>query len=991
MGVQPRSVYPRQRTETAGFGYLMVYHRAVAHPIFRKGWMEVVKKQVLTFLTAAALLCGMLPASLPTAADGAAADPAETTAAKSADTAENYAVYAAAQANQPAATQTVTVPAEDGQIVSGEASVRQEAGCEGGAALATEEGSVVRLTVTVPADGRYTLSLRVSTEAVKRSSARRALSVDGATPFPELSELTFTRYWCDVLENGEFQKDNSGNQLRPDTEGKIVWQDQRLDAASGSPYELFLTAGIHTFELTATRERLVIDTLTLAPAPTVPSYAEVKQGWDAAGYTFAGDGANLTLEAEKPSAKSDNSLYPRSDRTSAATQPQSAQGLTLNTIGGSNWKTVGQWISWTVKVEKAGLYHIGIRYKQSSLRGVFVSRELTVDGALPFAEAARLRFPYGSRWQSTVLSDAQGNPYAFYLSEGSHTLTLRVVLGDLYELTEKVSTVLTALNADYRGILSVTGSSPDVNRDYNFPDVIPDVLADLAVQQQALTEAAETLYGITGQSGQMLSTLVTLYEQLERMTARPYRIAREFKTFKSNISSLGDWVKNMTDQPLLLDTLSLQSAASEPPRAEASFWESLSFNAALFVHSFTLDYRRTDSADADPLEVWVPTGRDQYQIVRTLAENDFTAKNNTPVNVRLVAPTALLPSTLAGRGPDVALSNAQHVPVDYALRGAVLPLDGFADAGEIYGRFSAGALTPLGYEGKTYGLPENQTWPMMFVRRDVFDELGVAVPDTWDELLTLLPTLGRRNLEFGMLVGYAGYLQILYQNGGTLYTEDGFHTALGTNEAVGAFTKLCDLFTQYKLPITYDAANRFRSGEMPLLVADYAFYNQLTVFAPEISGQWEMTSVPGTVKADGTVDRTVVATSTACIIMAQTDKPDEAWEFLKWWTSTETQVSFGTDMEAVLGPSAKQPTANIEAASLLPWSTAEYTALERQQKTAVGIPTVPGYYQAERLIGFAFNDVYNNNTNPRNELLDCLHSIDTELLRKYDEFHSSGQ
>ena len=43
----------------------------------------------------------------------------------------------------------------------------------------------------------------------------------------------------------------------------------------------------------------------------------------------------------------------------------------------------------------------------------------------------------------------------------------------------------------------------------------------------------------------------------------------------------------------------------------------------------------------------------------------------------------------------------------------------------------------------------------------------------------------------------------------------------------------------------------------------------------------------------------------------------------------------------------------------------------------------------KRVLPEAVVYVYNNNSNPRNELLDCLHSIDTELLRKYDEFHSS--
>ena len=38
------------------------------------------------------------------------------------------------------------------------------------------------------------------------------------------------------------------------------------------------------------------------------------------------------------------------------------------------------------------------------------------------------------------------------------------------------------------------------------------------------------------------------------------------------------------------------------------------------------------------------------------------------------------------------------------------------------------------------------------------------------------------------------------------------------------------------------------------------------------------------------------------------------------------------------------------------------------------------------MIGFAFNDVYNDNTNPSDELENILNSIDMELERKNQEF-----
>lgn len=60
-----------------------------------------------------------------------------------------------------------------------------------------------------------------------------------------------------------------------------------------------------------------------------------------------------------------------------------------------------------------------------------MGRRLSIDGAVPFAEAACLRFPYTSRWDLLTAADGEGEPYLFYLPAGTHTLRLEAVLGEL--------------------------------------------------------------------------------------------------------------------------------------------------------------------------------------------------------------------------------------------------------------------------------------------------------------------------------------------------------------------------------------------------------------------------------------------------------------------------------------------------------------------------------------------------------------------------------
>jgi hypothetical protein len=107
---------------------------------------------------------------------------------------------------------------------------------------------------------------------------------------------------------------------------------------------------------------------------------------------------------------------------------------------------------------------------------------------------------------------------------------------------------------------------------------------------------------------------------------------------------------------------------------------------------------------------------------------------------------------------------------------------------------------------------------------------------------------------------------------------------------------------------------------------------------------------------------------------------------MKWYISDECQVDYSNEMAAILGPSAKHPTANITALESLPWTRNEYKQIKLQFDNLAAIPNYPGAYIVGRYTKFAFLDAYNDNLNPVTSLLGYIDFINDEITRKRDEF-----
>ena len=881
-------------------------------------------------------------------------------------------------------------------------------------ALYTGVDSVVTWEFDVQEPGFYNVYLEYMAVESRGVAIERSIYVNGELPFDDAGNVTFTRMW---VNGGEVRTDNQGNQIRPTQVETFDWQDSYIKDDMGyivEPYQFYFEAGKNTVTLEAVNEPMVLRKLTVSAVKEAFSYQDYIAAQTGSAATGAGLTYNRVVQGEDSTIRSESSLYAKYDKSSPNTVPYSVTNTILNYVGGDAWRTPGQWIEWEFEVPEDGYYNITIKGKQNYARGSVSSRTVYIDGEIPFDEMKEVAFEYANEWNNMTLADESGDPYEFYLAEGTHTIRLEATLGGAGIVLEDLEDSIYRLNQIYRRILVYTGATPDKYRDYNVQQVYPEVIEAMDLEAKRLYKIVDDMVAYSGQKADKIATAQSLAQQLERFVNKPERITVEFTSFKDNITALGTATLSMSEIKLDVDYITVTGTGTKPKKDEANFFSRAWHEVKAFVASFFVDYDAVGDVYADGedvLKVWILSGRDQGTILKTMVDDTFTPNSGIKVNVEVVAADALLNAVMAGRGPDVVLTVGADQPVNYALRGAAEDITQFEDWEEVLANYTPSSYEQYSLDGAIYAVPETQTFNVMFYRTDILEELELEVPQTWKELIEMFPTIQGNNMSIG-IPSAAGsssnssastsvasnasdlslYFSLLFQKGGDLYNEKGTRTTVNEEAGVEAFDEYTRYFTDYGIPVYFDFVSRFRSGEMPIGIANYATYNTLMVSAPEIRGLWEFTLIPGTERVDENgeeyIDRSDFITGSATMMIATEDEEIKqlGWEFMKWWSDTETQVRFGREIEALLGSSARYATANINAFSQLAWSADDIEILTEQWRQTVGIRGVPGGYYTGRHITNAARKVINDKDDPRETIIDYAIMINEEIIKKRTEF-----
>lgn len=797
--------------------------------------------------------------------------------------------------------------------------------------------------------------------------------------------------WADASDG--YSTDRSGNEYNPDQVCiDLFTEDYIYDYRTPDKSPIDFSSG--AIALRPVSQDLEIAEILLVKPNEIPAYSE---------YMTDGEKAEDTviIEAEKYSLKSDSFIRGAADKN-AALEPHDTYRDLINNISKDSWSSVGQKIIWEFDVQSSGYYKLGFRYLQDSDANKNVYRRIEIDGKVPFKESELVSFPYSgnSKYANFTLSGEEGD-YHIYLEKGRHTIAMKALAGGYAGIYCEIQTLMGEISEFGMRLTKLTAGNTDSNRTWDMDSYMPDAVEKLNNYADRIQGIYKRLEETGGAEPTYASNLVYAAETLRKLTEEPNKIPNKTEQINSGDSSankyLGTVLTSLVSSGISLDRIYFYSDSYQLPKASSNIFVLALDTLKAFIYSFLADY--TDSGGdraSEELTVWVNRSIQYVQVLQRLIDSDYNSVYGT--NIRLsVMPSEqkLILSNATGTNPDVVLGVTASTPFNLAIRGAVKNLLEYEDFLSAYtSEYNIESLIPFVYGEGVYGACESYDFQVLFYRKDILQSLGLRVPNTWDDVKKMMPTLLRNSMNFFIPLssgsGYKNYnmtTPFIYQNKGTLYSEDGVSTAIDSLLSINGFWDMTELYNIYSLDsVVASFYNSFRYGEIPIGISGFGNYIQLLIAAPELSGQWDIALTPGTVQEDGSILRSQMADLNACMIFDNTDKPDEAWHFMKWWLSEPTQTKYSLMLQTTYGSEYRWNTANLKTFEQLPYEESHKKVILAQWESQMENIRHPANYMVEREISNIWNNVVVNQEGLIEAVDESVVLMNREIERKLKEF-----
>ena len=142
--------------------------------------------------------------------------------------------------------------------------------------------------------------------------------------------------------------------------------------------------------------------------------------------------------------------------------------------------------------------------------------------------------------------------------------------------------------------------------------------------------------------------------------------------------------------------------------------------------------------------------------------------------------------------------------------------------------------------------------------------------------------------------------------------------------------------------------------------------------------------MPGVENEDGVVERWATGSGTTGVVFEKSTKKDEAWKFMEWWFSSETQTEFGTQLQLLYGDTYMWNTANMVAFAEMPLDEGDKEIIMAQWEWLHEFVKTPASYMVEREISNVWNAIVFQGENARSALDDAAITMNQEIKRKME-------
>jgi multiple sugar transport system substrate-binding protein len=287
--------------------------------------------------------------------------------------------------------------------------------------------------------------------------------------------------------------------------------------------------------------------------------------------------------------------------------------------------------------------------------------------------------------------------------------------------------------------------------------------------------------------------------------------------------------------------------------------------------------------------------------------------------------------------------------------------------------------------GKTIGFPALVDNISLIYNKTVFDAAGVAYPDenwTWDDFRAAAKKLTDASTEtYGYAYSVSGseettwqFWPHLWQNGGTILSDDKKKAEFASDEGVAALSFLRDMAVDDKSVYLDQTdtkfAQLFAANRIGMMTSGPWQLNDLKT----AKTQYGVTVLPGT---DG--DHQTVSGPDIWALLDTGDANQNYWsyEFLKWLTAAEQDikwnVAYGNLPLRASEIDSPEFQAQVEALPGL-------EVMAANSKNAINArPTVSGYVGVSEAIGSAISQVLQGQGDPAQALKDAAAKADEAL------------
>ena len=853
-------------------------------------------------------------------------------------------------------------------------------------------------SVSVPKAGDYLLYAQFSLPESELFEHNVTVTVNGESCLSQ-----WNAFWSS--EPGAIEYDRYGGEILPDQ-----YQLPRTlvcveDAAhfSREPFLFHFEAGENTVTVTPESQQVILYGLYVAEPVQTPDYAEYLSA-HASTATYGGE--TIVVEGENIRLKSDSYIRGK-NVAGAGVYPQSAYLKQINATDDKSNKTIGQRVLYEVEVPQDGFYALTVKYCQPLKAGGLCYRTIEIDGETPFAEFANVGFAHTGIDQYENITIGGDEPLTVYLEKGLHTIAFDTTAAPVDEVYQKLLDIVNEINdtgiemKKIRGSSADAASSTDVNRTWDTLKYIPDILERLDRWQTQLTSLYDELKRINGAEPSFASDIQLAVQNLARLAEEPREIPNKIALLSDDSSSASQLISlvltKLYDQNLSIDRIYLHAPKASLPAAEANIFTSLSLGLKQFVYSFSARMNESETeSEENAITVWVNKPTQYVDAMRELTAQQFTEQTGIAVTFSVMPDEKKI--TLAnstGNNPDVALGLSYYRPAEFAMRGMAKNLLEYDDFIDWYGaEYNLTALTPMVYDQGIYGASETQDFYVLFYRTDILASLGLSVPETWEDVKAMMPTLQRNAMSFNLTlannVGYKAFdatSGFVFQNGGSFYSDDGLSAGFQNPNTIKALREMTDLYLVYGLAQNIpNFFNAFRSGSVPIGVSNFATYLLLQQGAPELDGRWDIALVPGTIREDGAVDHSWSADTTSAMIFNNTEQPEEAYAFFKWWLSSDTQLAYATTLRLKYGSDYIWNTANLVALEGMPYPKAHLDVITEQWSWQQEVLRHPASYIIEREVSNAWIAIVTKGEAFQPNIDQATMRSNSEIQRKLIEF-----